>query len=671
MGRQASRPRFVSILLAGLAVWVFSFELSALLPSHPGSTSVFGDWPSEAVQLVSAALCALTAFRRRGPERLAWALVAAGIIVWTLGDVYWLTVLASAAAPPSPSPADLGYLLFEPLAFAALVILVRTRISDVPRTLVADGVIVGLAAAAVSAAFIVQPVAEHATGGTLAVATNLAYPISDLALFGVVLAAITLRGWRLDRTWALLGAGILAFFAADAIYVVQSAHGTYTEPNLFDIGWTGSTVLFAAAAWAPATRAVIRVDRRGPWSIALPLTLALAAFGVALFRPAGSGDWATVALAIACMAAVMVRLLMTFHENVAMLNASRVEALTDALTGLRNRRALTGDLAEALATATSGGDCVVLAMFDLDGFKYYNDNFGHEAGDALLARLGRRLGRRVAAHGTAYRVGGDEFCALIRPGAQAVEAAVDHASGALAERGDGFAIDCSVGVAILPLEATHPDHALRLADQRMYVAKNGGRASAARQSKDALQKVVVERDPELASHSERVAVLAAAVARWLDLDDTDVEQVRDAAELHDIGKLAIPDAILRASGPLDAAAWQAIREHTLVGERMIAAAPSLARVAAMVRSSHERYDGRGYPDGLKADAIPLGARIVAVCDAFDAMVTPRSYGVAAGADAAVAELRRCARSQFDPRVVEAFCAVWADRAGSVTALRAA
>jgi two-component system cell cycle response regulator len=158
-----------------------------------------------------------------------------------------------------------------------------------------------------------------------------------------------------------------------------------------------------------------------------------------------------------------------------------------------------------------------------------------------------------------------------------------------------------------------------------------------------------------------VAELAEAVARGLRLDEEQVDHVRHAAALHDVGKVAIPDAILDKPAALDDAEWEFIRRHTIIGERIVAAAPALRPVAALVRSSHERWDGGGYPDSLAGEEIPLGARIVSVCDAFDAMVADRPYRAGMDATDALAELERCAGSQFDPAVVAAFAAAWAQR----------
>jgi two-component system, cell cycle response regulator len=177
-----------------------------------------------------------------------------------------------------------------------------------------------------------------------------------------------------------------------------------------------------------------------------------------------------------------------------------------------------------------------------------------------------------------------------------------------------------------------------------------------------LLRALAERHPELDRHSCDVGLLAEATAARLGLEPDDVEAVRQAAQLHDIGKVAIPEAILHKPGPLDADEWTFMRRHSEMGERIIAEAPSLSRVAAMVRASHERFEGGGYPDGLAGAAIPLGARIVAVCDAFSAMVSERAYSPAIAPQDAERELRDCAGSQFDPTVVEAFCAIRATTA---------
>jgi HD-GYP domain-containing protein (c-di-GMP phosphodiesterase class II) len=218
-------------------------------------------------------------------------------------------------------------------------------------------------------------------------------------------------------------------------------------------------------------------------------------------------------------------------------------------------------------------------------------------------------------------------------------------------------VSASYGVVSIPDEGDSATHALQLADQRMYAAKDDSRQSSRRQTCDVLLQVLHEREPDLHEHLHGVAGLAVAVARALGLTAEQVDEVGRAAELHDIGKIAIPDAILHKRGPLDDDEWRLMREHTLIGDRILSAAPAMRPVARVVRSSHERFDGSGYPEGLAGEQIPLGARIVAVCDAYDAMTSTRPYQCRLAPAEALEELQRCAGNQFDPAVVAAFCAV--------------
>jgi two-component system, cell cycle response regulator len=340
------------------------------------------------------------------------------------------------------------------------------------------------------------------------------------------------------------------------------------------------------------------------------------------------------------------------RENEALLRLSREEASTDFLTGLGNRRALTDALASAIDGKMPGEEELLVAMFDLDGFKQYNDTFGHAAGDALLARLGGRLSTAVEGSGSAHRMGGDEFCVLASIADAATEALLDDALAALTDQGEGWEVGCSHGAVWVPSEADTPTEALHIADLRMYANKET-RSSTGRQIADALLQVLNEQDNSMDVHGGHVAKLSCEVALELHLSDREVQRIRLAAILHDIGKTAIPESILKKAGPLDEKEWEFMHRHTLIGERIVLAAPALASSAPLVRSSHERIDGGGYPDGLHGEQIPLGSRIIAACDAFDAMTSKRSYREATSPEAAFEELTRCSGSQFDPAVLEA------------------
>jgi diguanylate cyclase (GGDEF)-like protein len=330
----------------------------------------------------------------------------------------------------------------------------------------------------------------------------------------------------------------------------------------------------------------------------------------------------------------------------------REQAVSDPLTGLGNRRKLAADAHGWLA------DCAVtprlLIVLDLDGFKAYNDSFGHLAGDALLARLGAKLSAEVAGRGDAYRLGGDEFCIVLAADADGIEDAIAAGVHALSESGEQFSIGASYGAVLLPHETDSLDHALQLADERMYAHKHGRSSGAAEQARDVLMRTMQAKHPALRDHSGEVAQLAIAVARRLGMTAEEIDEVARAAELHDVGKVGIPDAILDKPGPLDEDEWTFMRQHTILGERILSAAAALRPIALLVRSSHERWDGSGYPDGLSGIAIPRGARIIAVCDAYEAMTADRPYRPALSREAACAELRATAGSQFDPEIVEIF-----------------
>ena len=658
MVSSVTRPTLYAFVV--LALWLLGFELhNAHVVTLP--ETLFGKLPSQVMLVLTAALLALRAFTGARHERAAWLAIGLGMTLWAAGDLYWTLVLYELEDIPIPSPADAGYLLAIPALFTGFVLLARSRLDHVPRTLWLDGVVAGLAVAAMSAAVVLGRVTSGVTGTAPEVLTNLAYPVGDLSLLAVIVGSVALAGWRLDRSWILLAAGVLSFWFADSLYLVTNANGTYDSGSWFDAGWNLSFLLWAAAAWMPQRRTARMADGGDLRVVVMPLLFAIAS--LALLSGAAMSDVNPLAAILATLSllAVFGRLVLAYRLNTDLLSATREDALTDTLTGLGNRRRLTHDL-EAVCREARADRPMVLVLFDLDGFKDYNDTFGHPAGDALLLRLGTSLQAVVDGRGRAYRMGGDEFCALLERRGDDAERVGRLVARALHATGERFSVGCSYGVVELPREAATTEDALRTADQRMYAHKRGGRISSERQSTDVLLRVLAERSPDLEGHTHHVAALASAVAEGLGLPADGVKDVRSAAELHDIGKIAIPVDILDKPGALSDDEWTFMQRHTLIGARILAAAPALERVAPLVRASHERWDGRGYPDGLAGERIPLGARIVAVCDAFDAMISARPYSPGMPPTAALHELRRCAGTQFDPVVVDAFCAAW-DQAG--------
>jgi two-component system cell cycle response regulator len=614
---------------------------------------LFQIWIDSALILGAGIACVLRGVTGK-TERAAWVLMGGGIIVWASGGLLYQALAASWEEVPIPSAADALWLSAYPLMYASLVLLVRSRMPGADRSLWLDGAIGALALAAVAATLALDPIMDATTGSFGVVATGLAYVGADLVLLILVTTVFGLSRWRPGSAWRLLGLGLLLLVTVDWLYLLQTANGTYVEGGVMDVLWPASFMLIAFAAWRPADgRQTVSVPGLLPAVVPTAATI----IAVVLLAYDHYTRIETLAVVLACLTLIIasLRLFSAFVENQRLLAGSQREALTDPLTGLGNRRQLMRDLEGALAAATPQ-DPVTVVLMDLNGFKGYNDTFGHPAGDQLLIRLGARLNRVVSETGRAYRLGGDEFCALLRCDAGSADSAAAEVARTLSEDGGGFSISCAHGVAVLPDEVADVEGALALADRRMYAQKGAGRASASRQTRDVLLKALFERGPELKPHIEAVAELARRLAWRLEMTLEEVDEVTRAAELHDIGKVAIPDVILAKPAPLDPQEWAFMQRHTVIGERILGAAPALAPVARIVRSTHERYDGTGYPDALAGEQIPLGARVVFVCDAFNAMTSDRPYSPPLSEAEALAELRLCAGTQFDPRVVEAFCA---------------
>ena len=358
-------------------------------------------------------------------------------------------------------------------------------------------------------------------------------------------------------------------------------------------------------------------------------------------------------------------------------------AVTDDLTGLLNRRGFQELFETELERARRSGQPLSVIVADLDHFKTLNDRFGHAAGDSALEQLSLILRTAKRRIDTAARIGGEEFAVVLPDSDQ-------HAALILAERMrrevretfmyEPYELTISIGVATFPLHGTEADALVALADEALYAAKALGRDRSVVWGAEldgdvlattgvptprsehhaatvrALADVVDARDRATGSHSQAVGRYAAAIARELGLPDEVIERVRFGGIVHDVGKIAVPDAVLRKPGWLSAEDWQEMRRHPEVGARILKGA-KLSDVSEWVLAHHERPDGTGYPHGLAGLEIPLEARILAVADAYEAMTSDRVYRAALPAEDARAELERCAGTQFDRLVVDAFLRV--------------
>ena len=350
-------------------------------------------------------------------------------------------------------------------------------------------------------------------------------------------------------------------------------------------------------------------------------------------------------------------------------------ALTDPLTGLGNHRSFHERLQRELVAAEEVGTPLALCLVDFDDLKSVNDRFGHPVGDLVLGHVASRLRQG----GESFRLGGDEFAVLL-PGhderlATSVARSIVERVAALHVEGVGE-VTVSAGVATYPTHGTSRDELIRLADSALYWAKKDGKnrvrayavesilranleqiadtpdRAAQYRAAESLAKAVDERDAYTGSHSQRVGDYSARIARRMGADEPAIELTRLAGNLHDLGKLAIPEEVLRKPSTLSEAEKLMLERHPQIGFRMLESL-GVQPVAEWVLYHHERWDGAGYPNKLAGDQIPLGARIIFVADAFDAMTSDRAYRRAIPERDALAEIERCAGTQFDPEVVKA------------------
>jgi diguanylate cyclase (GGDEF)-like protein/putative nucleotidyltransferase with HDIG domain len=542
------------------------------------------------------------------------------------------------------------------------------------------GLIALIAASTVADRFPV-PVEGIDTGG---VSLSFVFGVASIVLFGwaagllvvVLPPAVTQLLEQRPRIRIAYNVSVLALAATAAGALVAPISG-HTGPSgvLARVGvvasaqYTVNLVLITAVIAVTASQSVLSVARFNVRRTIVPFSL-MASAALMLVVLWQRSPFLSVALVGPLLAIQLYQ-----RAIVRALRAMRL-ALTDPLTGLGNHRHFHERLERELAQAQARGLPLTLCLVDIDDFKSVNDRFGHPTGDAVLSQLASRLRQT----GEAFRLGGDEF-ALLLPGydeqsANAAACSVVERIGRLSLSEVG-SVTVSAGVATSPQHASERDELIRLADSALYWAKEYGKNQARAYRPDVIElaelkrlasgpdraarfraaaslaRAVDARNAYTGSHSQRVSELAARTARRLGLPEDQVELTRLAASLHDLGKLAIPEELLRKPGPLTEPERMILERHPQIGFRMLESL-GVETVADWVLHHHERWDGSGYPDGLPGDQIPLGARIIFVADAYDAMTSECVYRRRVSPENAVAELDRCAGTQFDPEIVTAF-----------------
>lgn len=614
---------------------------------------VIGPWTPFVVFAICTAVSVARGLSDRR-ERAAWFVLALGLGFYALSP--FLAAATHSDSPPGfPAPAELLAWTMYPCGLLAVWLLARAQRSRVRADLWLDGVIGGLAVASVGVVVIfdlvIDPLASLAGSPG-----NVVYVLGDLLVLGFGIGSCALLGWRPSPALVAVILGFVALGVDDTMFLSETVKGTFVPGGSLDSYWLLAVLLIAAAAaWSPPARQLVHpVTPRSV--VAFPFVFALVTVFLAGYEALTQTDkLLAVALTMLTLLAVVVRFALTVRAHLTMIEVTERDAITDALTGLGNRRKLLRD-AEIVFAEASDERPVLFAIFDLDGLKIYNDTNGHPAGDALLARLGARLASAMGPTGQAYRIGGDEFCILLAGDSQQRRQGLAAASAALTERAESFTISSCYGSVLVPAEANDTTEAMQCADRRLYASKSGRSSAPGLQAREILRQILLESEPDLDDHGDVVSRLAHAVACRLGIDGKELIAVTHSAELRDIGKIAVPDAILHKPGPLTDDEWQFMRRHATIGESFLLPIPALKDAARIVRAIHERYDGGGYPDGLRAQEIPLGARIIFACDSYHSMITDHPYRIGMSHHDALAELRRHSGTQFDPRVIEALVA---------------
>jgi diguanylate cyclase (GGDEF)-like protein/putative nucleotidyltransferase with HDIG domain len=539
---------------------------------------------------------------------------------------------------------------------------------------------------------------------SMALAERFPVPVEGMDAAGVTLgfvfavSAILLLGWPAGVIVAAGGSvaelverrpplrvayngSMFALSALAAGLVVQQVHGDSVGMIVVRIGlcafiyhWVVNLVLISAVLSADSGRHFFQVMWENIRQTTAPFALMASAALILVVL------WQRDPALSVALLGPLIAIALYQRSAFKALRAMRL-ALTDPLTGLGNHRSFHERLQRELALAEHQGDTLALCLVDLDDFKAINDHYGHPMGDLVLMQVASRLRQG----GESFRLGGDEFAVLLprhdERQAAAVARSIVERIASLHVDGVG-AVTVSAGVASYPMQGAGRDELIRLADSALYWAKEEGKnrartyetesllranleqlaespdRAARYRAAASLAKAVDARDAYTGSHSERVGDFAARIARRLGEDEAAVELIRLGGSLHDLGKLAIPEEVLRKPGTLTDGERLVLERHVQIGYQMLESL-GVDPVAEWVLHHHERWDGTGYPDGLAGEQIPLGARIIFVADAYDAMTSgdKRGYASAALSSAdAIAELLRCAGTQFDPAIVEAFVA---------------
>ncbi len=618
-----------------------------------------------------------------------------GTLSLALGEVSWAyyEVFLGLDEPPYPSIADYFYLASYPFLFISLLSMSRFSGAGVLTRVraVLDITVVTILAFVPMWFFLIKPVYTPEAPLTEAIVNGL-YPALDVALIIAIL--INLMGFKRSkwRAWEIMiAAGFVLTIAADVIFNYFAGQNVYFAASitarLLDLLWMASYFLFFLAALfsIKSTAQMGAIDSETQvhvgWRDSLiPLTIAIAIplfIYEAQFRVQSVYDsWALIVSATALAVAVAIRASVVVVEN----NRLFSSATTDALTGQYNHRFFQERLKIELDRAERSSESLSMAIIDVDDFSRINNVYGHFKGDVLLHEMGAKIKEHVRTTDTVARIGGDEF-GLILPDTAELEAyKVCMAAQEAVNSIHGFeelGVTISAGIATFPEHAEDLDTLTKKADGALYWAKYHGKSQVLIYDPATIETLDVEeriqriedlsylstvqslaaavdaRDPYTRHHSQHVSGLVNMMSQKVGFDKEKAKMMETAALLHDVGKIGIPDSILQKPGKLTDQEMEKIREHPQISQKILSAS-TFEETLPWIVAHHERWDGKGYPEGLKGEEIPLEARILAICDSYEAMTSDRPYRGGLPREKVVDELRDNSGTQFDPGLVEMF-----------------
>jgi diguanylate cyclase (GGDEF)-like protein len=469
-------PIAIRIVIGVLAIGVIAFTASSVFIPNTAHSAFFTKFLYSALNLLAAGLIAVRAYRVAS-DRLGWILIAAGMTSSAMGDVIYALWVPNGQ---SPSAADPAYLLFYPLVFAGLLLLMRARLKPVPAPMQLDSLVCGLTMAAVAAALMAGPIHAAATRAPATVLVGLVYPWGDLVLLALAASMLPILRWRKDFRWPLLVAGFILFALADTAYLFQTSAGTYRVGTSLDACWPASSMLVAMASWAPSS-SVVPVPKRGLLPYIKPVACTVVALGVAIL---GHDSRLAVTLAALSLIATAARFAVTFRD-VSISAERHKQSMTDELTALPNRRSLATALTATSSSALVGPALATtktpsrraLLLLDLYEFQEINNSIGRHFGDELLCHIAIRLSSCVRREDMLARSGDDEFAVLMAEGAD-LFAARAQAGRLLEALSEPFAldpltvqVDARIAIAVFPDHCDHPHELLNRAETALPQAK--------------------------------------------------------------------------------------------------------------------------------------------------------------------------------------------------------